>query len=198
MNKIPKGSYGYTAAHRKRQILKTFVLFLLPAAVFVIGFVTTGTKMNYFTVIAIVGVLPACKEAVNVIMFMRLHSIPRELYETVEEHAGALGRGYELVLTTYRVNYPIDCFVVRGTDIVGYSSREIDKKALDEHITSTMKYNNVKGVHVHVFTDLKAFLERVDVLAAKGPDDTVFSGDERYDGMRREDVVRTVLLALSL
>ena len=198
MKKIPKGSYGYTDSHKRRQILLTVVLFIIPAAVFAVGLVTTGTKLNYFTIIAVVGVLPACKETVNVIMFLKLHSVDEELYRGVESRAGGLTRGYELVLTTYKVNYPLESFVICGNDVAAYTSGREDLKALNEHISTTMKNNGLKNIHFHAFTDFNAYLDRVGVLAGKGPDDTVFSGDERYDGMRREDVVKAVLLALSL
>ena len=62
MKSIPKGAFGYTNAHKKRQLLKTILFFLLPIGIFVVGFLTTKTKENYFTIIAVVGSLPACKE----------------------------------------------------------------------------------------------------------------------------------------
>ena len=75
MTKAPKGVHGYTDAHKKRQLLKTILFFLLPAAIFLIGYLTTGTKKNYFTIIAVVGCLPACKELVNVLMFWKRASM---------------------------------------------------------------------------------------------------------------------------
>ena len=75
MRNVPqKGDHGYTDAHKKAQIIKTFIFFLLPAVIFTVGYVTSGTRLNLFTVVAVVGCLPACKELVNVIVFCRRRS----------------------------------------------------------------------------------------------------------------------------
>lgn len=72
MQNIPqKGEHGYTDAHKKAQLFKTFIFFLLPAVIFIVGYATSKTRLNMFTVVAVVGCLPACKELVNVIMFCR-------------------------------------------------------------------------------------------------------------------------------
>ena len=102
--RIPeKGEHGYTDAHKRAQLLKTFLFFLIPIAIFVIGYVTTDTKRNYFTILAIVGCLPACKELVNVIMFLKRRSMPQALYQEIEAHAGNLVRAYELVFTCFEI-----------------------------------------------------------------------------------------------
>ena len=95
MKSIPKGAFGYTNAHKKRQLLKTILFFLLPIGIFVVGFLTTKTKENYFTIIAVVGSLPACKELVNVCMFVKRRSMSKELYEEIKSHAGDMVTAYE-------------------------------------------------------------------------------------------------------
>ena len=37
MKSIPKGAFGYTEAHKKRQLLKTLIFFLLPVGIFFLG-----------------------------------------------------------------------------------------------------------------------------------------------------------------
>lgn len=194
-----KGEHGYTDAHKKAQLLKTCLFFLIPLAIFVIGYVTTATKRNYFTILAIVGCLPACKELVNVMMFLKRRSMPRELYQEIERHAGGLTRAYELVLTTYEQNYPIHSLVIRGNEMAGYTTlKHTDLKPLQEHIAKTLKENGISGVHVHIFPDLKAYLDRVDTLAAKEKEEIPFVPDERYPELGREELIRKLILALSL
>lgn len=53
-------------------------------------------------------------------------------------------------------------------------------------------------MHVHVFADLKAYLDRVDALAKKDPEDIPFTPDERYPSLNREQLIRGLILALSL
>ena len=80
MRNVPqKGDHGYTDAHKKAQIIKTFIFFLLPAVIFTVGYVTSGTRLNLFTVVAVVGCLP-------------------------DRHTGGMEHAYELVLTTYEKN----------------------------------------------------------------------------------------------
>lgn len=58
--KIRKGDYGYIRRERKKRLLVTLGLFVLPAIVFIVGLVLAdGNKSNIFTVVAVVGCLPA-------------------------------------------------------------------------------------------------------------------------------------------
>ena len=200
MRNVPqKGDHGYTDAHKKAQGFKTFVFFLLPAVIFIVGYVTTKTRLNLFTVVAVVGCLPACKEMVNVIMFCRRRSIPQDLYEEMEQHVSGMEHAYELVLTTYDKNYPIHSLVIRGNEVAGYTTlKNTDLKPVEAHITKVLKENGLSGVHVHVFADLKTYLDRVDALAKKEPEDIPFTPDERYPSLNREQLIRGLILALSL
>lgn len=198
--RIPgKGEWGYTDAHKRSQILKTFLFFLIPISIFVLGYVTTGTKRNYFTILAIVGCLPACKEMVNVLMFLKRRSMPKGLYEEIEAHGGKLTRAYELVLTTYEKNYPVHSLVISGNEIAGYTTmKNTDLKPLQEHIVKMLRENGISGIHVHIFPDLKTYLDRVDVLVKREPEEIPFTPDERFPGMNREQCIRELILSLSL
>lgn len=200
MPNIPqKGEHGYTDAHKKAQLFKTFIFFLLPAVIFTVGYVMSRTRLNLFTVVAVVGCLPACKELVNVIMFCRRRSIPQDLYEELKRHTGGMEHAYELVLTTYEKNYPIHSLVIRGNEVAGYTTlKNADLKPVEAHVTKMLKENGISGVHVHVFADLKAYLDRVDTLAKKDPEDIPFTPDERYPSLNREQLIRGLILALSL
>ena len=57
--KIRKGDYGYIRREKKKRLLVTLGLFVLPAIVFIVGLVLAdGNKSNIFTVVAVVGCLP--------------------------------------------------------------------------------------------------------------------------------------------
>lgn len=194
-----KGAWGYTDGHKKTQLLKTFVYFLLPAAIFIAGYVTTGGKKNYFTVVALVGALPACKELVNVIMFWKRRSLPLDLYRELEAHAGGLTRLYELVLTTYDKSFPLPSLVIRGNEIAAYTTvRNTDLKPAEDHIITVLKQNGLGGIHVHIFTDLKAYLDRMDALERRETAEIPYTPDERYPGLTREELIRKLILAISL
>lgn len=69
--KIRKGDYGYIRREKKKRLLVTLGLFVLPAIVFIVGLVLAdGNKSNIFTVVAVVGCLPGCRAAVGFIMMV--------------------------------------------------------------------------------------------------------------------------------
>ena len=132
-------------------------------------------------------------------MFLKRRSMPKGLYEEIEAHGGKLTRAYELVLTTYEKNYPVHSLVISGNEIAGYTTmKNTDLKPLQEHIVKMLKENGISGIHVHIFPDLKTYLDRVDALAKRDPEEIPFTPDERFPGMNREQWSRELILALSL
>ena len=191
MKYAEKGSYGYTDTHKKRQLRKTALLFLLPIAIFLTGYWTTGSRENYFTIVAVVGSLPACKELVNVVMFAKRRSMPKALYEEIASHAENLETAYELVLTTYEATYPIPALVIAGNIVAGYAPQlglQTEKAA--SHIRKVLEQNGFSKAEVRIFRDLTEFLEQVDELAARNP--------EILKTCSQEKSMRGILLALSL
>ena len=75
MKKVNKGDYGYIRYEKKKRLLITVALFLIPLAAFLAAFLITGTKKNIITVIAMVGCLPACRVILQItIIFLLLIS----------------------------------------------------------------------------------------------------------------------------
>ena len=75
---IRKGDYGYIRREKKKRLLVTLGLFVLPAIVFIVGLVLAdGNKSNIFTVVAVVGCLPGCRAAVGFIM-MVMHYVSEQ------------------------------------------------------------------------------------------------------------------------
>ena len=199
MKKIEKGSYGYTANHKKRQALKTLIFFSLPLALVAVGLLSTNEKINLLAVIGMVGSLPACKELVNLIIFLPRKSMEPSLHESIHPHVEPFTHLYELVLTTYEKNYPIDSLVISGGHLVGYTTkRDLDVQGAETHIRKILKDNGLRQ-NVKIFTDLKHYLERVDALAAKTEKEEIpFTPDERYPELTREELIMHVMLAISI
>lgn len=57
--KAQKGEFGYIRAQKKKRTLITALLFLIPLVIFFTGLQQTGTRLNMFTFVAIMGCLPA-------------------------------------------------------------------------------------------------------------------------------------------
>ena len=69
-----------------------------------------------------------------------------------------------------------------------------------QQVKKILKQNGYK-VDVKVLTDLKPYLERLDYLNAHKEElvkDIVFQPDERYPDLSREEMIKHIILAVSL
>ena len=112
MKKVKKGDYGYIRYEKKKRLLTTVVLFLIPLAAFLAAFLITGTKKNIITVIAMVGCLPACRALVNMIMMWLQKPMDAKVYKKIQAHEGELEVTYETYLTTYEKSVFVESFAV--------------------------------------------------------------------------------------
>lgn len=199
--KIRKGDFGYIHSEKIRRLLVTVVLFVIPLAAFAGGVLVTGTKKNLITVIAMVGCLPACKSMVGLIMMWMQKSMDPAVYRQIKEHAGDLVMSYEMYLTSYEKSTFVESFAVCGNKVVGYSSRITgSSQFVEQHVRKILKQNGYK-TEVKVLTELKPYLERLDYLNAHQDElrrDIVFEPDERYPDLSREELIKHIILAISL
>ena len=72
MTRAKKGEDTYLSQRKKQEILKTIIMFGISAAVFLMGCLSTGSKNNLLTIVAVLGCLPASKSAVSMIMNLRV------------------------------------------------------------------------------------------------------------------------------
>lgn len=196
--KLGKGTYGYLNRNKVNAWKKAALMLSVPIIIFLAAWIINGTRMNVMTVVAICGCLPGCNQVVHAIVASRYHSIDRELYEETERVRGDRLAVYENVLTTYEKTYYVDCLVISGRDVAGYSSDEkIDAAKAAEHIRTILRSNSYKQ-NVKIFTEKKAFLERVKTLAEHEPEEVPFREDDRYPGLSRDEIIQYLLMAISL
>lgn len=160
-----KGTKNYINIQKKCVIIRTVLLFALSVALYVIGYVTTDTNKNLLTIVAVLGCLPASKSAVEMIMFLRYKSSPKEVVETIEQHTGSLPVIYDMIFTTYEKNFYVDHIAVKGNTVCGYtSSLKTDTELCEKHIISTLKLDGHKNASVKIFKDLKKYTERLEQM----------------------------------
>ncbi len=161
--KIEKGQPGYLQEQKKKEIVKTVISFVGVATLLIIGYVTTGTKLNWLTLFAILGCLPACKCLVGVITRFPYRSISMEKVSEIKEHTSQLTVAYDLLLTSYEKIMPIDCIVISGSTICGYASnKKMDSIYAAQHIKKILGQNNFTNLTVKIFPDYVAFLSRAE------------------------------------
>ena len=74
-----KGTSGYLRTQKNYEILRTVLYFAISLSLFIAGWVTTGSRENLLTIVAVLGCLPACKSLVEMFMFLRYKGCNRML-----------------------------------------------------------------------------------------------------------------------
>lgn len=201
MKKVKKGEYGYISYQKKVRVLMTLALFAIPIVIFITGYVQTGTRKNLFTFVAIMGCLPASKCAVGMIMMLLQKPMKADLYKRIKEHVRDMTVIYESTVSAYEKNTQLPCIVISGLNVVCYcEDPKVDTAFTEQHIKKILQGNSYKA-NVKIFTDLKAYLRRLDELyvhRAEHEAAVAFEPDERYPDATRNELVKHVIMAISL
>lgn len=181
-----KGEYNYPTYERKRVILWTVLYFGISIAVFALGWISTGTKENLLTIVAVLGLLPSSKSLVSVIMYLRIPTFSQPLYEELSQHIKTVKAIYSMYLTSYKKNFAINCFAVRGANLIGFTEFDTcDTDACEKHIKDMLSQNALKGITVKIFRERQKFMDRTAQL-------------EALEANGREDEILTLLCDISL
>ncbi len=160
-----KGTKNYINTQKKYEVLRTILYFFLSLSLFFAGYITTKSKENLLTVVAIVGCLPACKSLVGAIMFLRFKSLSAQACERIEAVHKRLPQLFDLVFTSYDRNYIVSHLVIAGNTICGYSEQTaFFEKEFQTHIQNVLKTDGHKSVTIKIFTDLNKYLERMEQM----------------------------------
>jgi hypothetical protein len=165
IQKLAKGEFGYPVYERKVVIIRTAIYFIMSIAVFLLGYFSTGSRENLLTIVAVLGLLPSSKSLVSVIMYIRIPKFSKEHYREISKHEGNVPVIYSMYLTSYKLNFPINAFAVRGNNIIGYTEfKTCNATACEEHIRDILNQNGIKNITIKIFSDQKRFIERLNQL----------------------------------
>lgn len=199
--KIRKGDFGYYKAEKVRRALITLASFAVPLFIFFTAWAYHGDRNTVWTVVAVVGCLPACKFAVDFIMMMMRKPVDPDLYHQISARAGTLTMSYEMYMTSYNKSAHIDAFAICGNEVVGYSSDpKIDAAFMAEHAQKIVRKNGYK-VKVKILTELRVYLERLDSMNEHQEslrENIKMIPDDRYPDLSREEIIKRVILAICL
>lgn len=165
VGRVRKGNFGYIAYQRKAAFFRTILFFALSLAVYGIGIYSTGSNKNLLTVIAVLGLLPACKSTVNLIMFFRASGCSENARQVLKGFDAGLGGLYDIYLTSYQKNYPLSHLVVKGNMICAYTEKEeCDTSAGEKHIVQMLAQEGYKNLTVKIFSDQNKYIDRLGQL----------------------------------
>lgn len=160
-----KGTRNYINSQKKYELIRTFIFFFIPLSLFIAGYVTTKTKMNLLTIVAVVGLLPACKSLVSAIMFLKHRSLSEEFAAKIDATQHELPQLYDMVFTTYDKTHVVNHMVIAGNTVCGFSEdKNFKEKEFNAHIQNVLKTDGFKNVSVKIFTDINKYTERLEQL----------------------------------
>lgn len=161
-----KGSYRYLDIQRKYEIARMAIGYIIAFSLFLAGYLTTGTKKNLLTVVAVLGMLPASKALVSAIMFCRYKSFTDKI-----DTKGVLS-AYDMVFTSEKVNYHISHLCVGDGCIIGLSENDkFNENAFKDHVQAFLSAEKIGDMTIKVFTDKKAYMNRIASLSASDKTD---------------------------
>ena len=176
MKRVQKGTPGYLDYKKKVEILRTVLYFGIVAAIFILGYVQTHTRLNMLTVVAVLGCLPSSKALVGVIARFPYGSIENKRVKEIKSVTTHLTVGYDMIITSREKIMPVDCIVISGNTVFGYTHYEkVDLDIASRYIKSILVENRFSGATVKILNQYKAFLARaegLDNIAAVEKDDT--------------------------
>lgn len=161
----PKGSYGYLEHRKVYTALRTLLFFLLCVGIYLAGYLTTGTNRNLLTIAAILGCLPACKSAVNFVIFLRAKGCSSALHEKVQGCDDRLDSLYDMYFTSYQKNYPVSHMVLKGSILCGITQDpKCDCREVEKHLQQMLTREGIKNVTVTIFSQDDKYIDRLSRL----------------------------------
>ena len=161
--KAERGKPGYINSLKKKYLVISIVDFAIVAAVFVLGYLQTGSRLNLLTVVAILGCLPASKNLVEFIVVAPHKGIETAKYEELEEKAPQIIKVYDLVVAGQAKLMQLDVVVISGNTVCGYASSEkTDEAKLADYLKKLFSAGGYEKITVKIFHDYKAFLARAE------------------------------------
>lgn len=188
MKIVHKGEYGYISYQKKWTIIRTAIYFAICIAIFVVGYITTGSRRNLLTIVAVLGCLPACKSFVNVVMFLRAKGCSEALHSMILETHTKLSGLYDLYLTSYKTNFDLSHMIIAEKTIIGVVEvAGTDTAALEKHIEDHLKQDGCKDMMVKIFSDKNKYVERINQLS-----------ELDIKPLAKQDEILEMLLSISL
>lgn len=163
---VPKGAFGYLNNRKKYTALRTIFFFSISAALYIAGIINAGSNKNLLTIVAVLGCLPACKSAVNFILFLRAKGCSDALHEKLLSYEDeSMTVFYDMYFTSYQKNYPLSHMVLKGGMLCGMTENpSCDCREAEKHLEQMLVQEGIKNVTVHVFSQEDKYIDRLSRL----------------------------------
>lgn len=147
------------------EIAKTILFFGISGALYLAGYITTGSNKNYLTIVAILGCLPASKSAVSMIMYLRVSGCSEKIHKTISDKFGENTGAYNLYFTSYDKNYDAAHVYVRGMTVIAYTENDkFSEAGFEEHVKTVLNRDGIKGVNVKTYREIDKYIARIEQM----------------------------------
>jgi len=162
-SKYSKGDYEYAKYHKNRVILFTIILFAVSISLYLLGYITTKSNKNYLTIVAILGLLPASKSLVSVIMNLKVKTSDITFKNKVDENINKLCGMYHILFTSYDANFYFSHLTITNNSLICFcDDPKVDEKKFKEHLEKHMKIEGIdNNIIIKVFKDEDSYIKRL-------------------------------------
>lgn len=190
--RVQKGNAGYIRNRKVELTIETIISFGLVVALLITGYVLTKTRLNWLTLLAVLGCLPACRILVNLIMLIPHHSINESKELEIAGNTEYLTVLYDLIVTSERKAMPIPAMVISNNIVCGYApDKKLDTVYAAQHIRNILQQNKLDKITVKIFHDYVAFMSRAEGM-------NNIAAVEQDASRRQEDEICEIILDISL
>ncbi|MCR4787918.1 MAG: hypothetical protein K5888_04970 [Lachnospiraceae bacterium] len=177
-----KGNFQYLKTKRINTAIITAVFFTLSLGIILTGYLTTGTRKNLLTIVGILGLLPASKSLVSLIMLIRAKGADQKLFDLINGSDNNLISMYDMYFTSYKKNFAVYHMTVKEGVIIGYSGDpSFDAKQCSEHVNAMLKQAGHNGFTTCFSTKIDDYLKMLNSLNEKA---SLNKDPGRDDGIR--------------
>ena len=181
------GHRGYLKKRKRMLLIRSLIVLAGAVGLVVIGFVTTGSVKNWFTIIGLVTAIPFAMSIATFLAIFKYKAPSEEAYEAVKKWVGNGVVDTEILIANKdgaSFYFPFIYFHEDG--IFGYlENAKADPEKTSEYVRNYLRLNDADAPFT-VLKEFNVFLKRIRSLPSSDRE-TV---DERI--LREEGVIRAI------
>ncbi|MCM1047595.1 MAG: hypothetical protein NC433_04135 [Clostridiales bacterium] len=170
--RVTKGSYGYIRYMKAFTAIRTCAYFAISMLVYGIGIYSTGSSKNLLTVVAVLGCLPSCKSAINMIMFLTAKGCSNEAREKISPYDDKLTGFYDMYFTSYQKNFAISHMALKGSAICAYTEdAKCNCNEGEKHLEQMLAQDGYKNITIKIFDNMDKYIDRLSQISTSYVED---------------------------
>ncbi len=190
--KTVKGEKGYISSQKKKNIILTILMYVMALGIYLLGYLSLHTSKSLWTVFAVLSILPASKNAVRMIMFLRIRNTDNELYTACDEKLSGFIQLYDMIFTTYEKTYVARVVVLVKGNLILLCDDTKDLPKLKTYLEK-LAADKKEALTVKIYTGRDLFFERCKELKEHFPTESE-GNDQVSDGSSFISTLKAVVL----